>query len=109
MAKEPQDGVSPFQAGHADLENSLKHDHLEALTAAELDEEIALLQGSEARSKTGDVDRDGDATYQHETWGFIGKSQTHRSVRLAYASHSRIAEVANFHCASYRLHAAYLR
>jgi hypothetical protein len=52
------------------------HDHDsaddEALSAQALDEEIALLEGTDLRKKA-QSDEDGGATYQHETWGFIGK------------------------------------
>ena len=56
----------------------LKRDHRlhdeDSLQA--IDEEIALLEGDDLRShKVTTAHVDGDATYQHEVWGFIGELQ----------------------------------
>lgn len=50
-----------------------REDEVADLSAQALDEEIALLEGTDTRGRTS-THGDGDATYRHETWGFIGEA-----------------------------------
>lgn len=58
-----------------DVHTAADHPHHDDhdLDSQTLEEEIALLEGTTDQLRSKSINHvDGDATYQHETWGFIG-------------------------------------